>query len=53
MGNIQILITHHYKCCSRDIEEEIEEEEDDKILEQLPVLEDDKQSDKSFSTIIN
>ena len=52
---IQIMVKYHYKCCSRDIIEEIETDEEDNktvIIKQLPALIDDKISEESFKTTV-
>ena len=55
---IQIMVKYHYKCCSRDIADEIETDEEDNnrpIIKQLPALIDDKIdkiSEESFKTTI-
>ncbi len=52
---IQILVKYHYKCCSRDSNEEVETDEEDnnkQIIQQLPALIDDKISEESFKTTI-
>ena len=55
MGStIQIMVKLHYKCCSRDNNEEVETEEEDnnkQIVQQLPAI-DDKISEESFKTTI-
>ena len=53
MGNIQIMILHKYKCCSRENDEEVEAEEDDAnkdVVKQMPIIE-SVASDDSFTTI--
>ncbi len=52
---IQIMVKYHYKCCSRDNNEEVETDEEDsnkQIIQQLPALIDDKISEESFKTTI-
>ena len=52
---IQIMVKYHYKCCSRDTNEEVETNEEDtnkQIAQQLPAIVDDKISEESFKTTI-
>ena len=40
---IQIMVKYHYKCCSRDTNEEVETNEEDnnkQIVQQLPAIDD-------------
>ena len=51
---IQIMVKQHYKCCSRDTNEEVETNEEDnnkQIVQQLPAI-DDTNSEESFKTTI-